>query len=147
MTSIVLLVLALLASYLAARRSLVKGLAVVLTVGYVYGIVRANRLDGYSHLLFDAALQSMATLVCGDGDNSPTEYRRYVDIEGFFRFTGVTVDGATAGFAVYHRLPVVIPAYAIPTALGGAVVVGVVAGIYPSIRAARMTPTAALSSV
>lgn len=56
MTSIVLLVLALLASYLAARRSLVKGLAVVLTVGYVYGIVRANRLDGYSHLLFDAAL-------------------------------------------------------------------------------------------
>ena len=56
MTSIVLLAAALGASYLAARRSLVKGLAVVLTVGYAYGIVRANRLDGYSHLLFDAAL-------------------------------------------------------------------------------------------
>jgi hypothetical protein len=56
MMSLVLLVVALVASYAAARRSLVRGLAVVLTVGYAYGIVRANRLDGYSHLLFDAAL-------------------------------------------------------------------------------------------
>jgi putative ABC transport system permease protein len=54
---------------------------------------------------------------------------------------------ATAVFAGYHRLPVVILAYAVPTALGGAVVVGVIAGIYPSVHAARMTPTAALSSI
>lgn len=56
MTSIALLIGVLGASYLAARQSLVRGLAVVLTVGYAYGIVRANQLDGYSHLLFDAAL-------------------------------------------------------------------------------------------
>ena len=29
----------------------------MLIVGYCYGIIRANHLDGYSHLLFDAALQ------------------------------------------------------------------------------------------
>lgn len=56
MTSIALVIGALVVSFLAARRSLVAGLSVVLTIGYAYGIVRANQLDGYSHLLFDAAL-------------------------------------------------------------------------------------------
>ena len=56
MTSLVLCAIALVASYRAGRRALWAGMAVVLTVGYVYGLVRANQLDGYSHLLFDAAL-------------------------------------------------------------------------------------------
>jgi hypothetical protein len=37
-------------------RSLAAGLNAVLAVGYLYGIVRANVLDGYSHLIFDAAV-------------------------------------------------------------------------------------------
>ena len=36
------------------RRSLVAGLCTLITVGYVYGIVRANLPDGFSHLIFDA---------------------------------------------------------------------------------------------
>ena len=56
MTSLLLCVLVLVATYLAARRSIAAGVGVLLTVGYAYGIVRANRLDGYSHLLFDSAL-------------------------------------------------------------------------------------------
>lgn len=56
MTSLTLCLAALVCTYVAARRSLAAGIGVLLTVGYVYGIVRANRLDGYSHLLFDASL-------------------------------------------------------------------------------------------
>ena len=56
MISIALCFVAMAVTYLAARRSLGMGCAVLLAVGYVYGIVRANQLDGYSHLLFDAGL-------------------------------------------------------------------------------------------
>jgi hypothetical protein len=56
MSPILLLAAAFVAAYYAARRSLVAGLSVLFTIGYVYGIVRANRMDGFSHLLFDAAL-------------------------------------------------------------------------------------------
>lgn len=52
----------------------------------------------------------------------------------------------TAGYATRQHWPVVIPPGAVAAALGGAVLVGVVAGVYPSIRAARLTPTAALAS-
>ncbi|MGH9311082.1 MAG: hypothetical protein ACRD1U_17020 [Vicinamibacterales bacterium] len=38
------------------RRSLVAGLCALLGIGYVYGIVRANLPDGYSHLIFDAGV-------------------------------------------------------------------------------------------
>jgi hypothetical protein len=38
------------------RRSLGAGMAVVLTVGYFYAIVRARYLDGFSHFTFDAAV-------------------------------------------------------------------------------------------
>jgi hypothetical protein len=37
------------------RRSLVGGLCALTTVGYAYGILRANLPDGFSHLIFDAA--------------------------------------------------------------------------------------------
>jgi len=51
--------------------------------------------------------------------------------------------GATRGYAAHQHLPPVVP----PWALGGAVVVGVLAGFHPSIRAARLTPTEALATV
>jgi hypothetical protein len=56
MTSLLLCLAAFVVTYRTARRSLWAGIASVLTVGYGYGIYRANFLDGYSHLLFDAAL-------------------------------------------------------------------------------------------
>src|SRR5688572_17582808 len=41
---------------LLARRSLIYGLCAVLTMGYLYGILRANYLDTYSHFMFDSAV-------------------------------------------------------------------------------------------
>lgn len=41
---------------LLASRSLALGINSVLTVGYLYGIVRANYLDTYSHFIFDGAV-------------------------------------------------------------------------------------------
>ena len=42
--------------YWAGRRSLTRGLISVLTVGYMYGIARANLQETYSHFIFDAAV-------------------------------------------------------------------------------------------
>lgn len=56
MISLTLCLLALVGCYIAGRRSLSAGIGCLLLVGYAYGIIRANRMDGYSHLLFDAAL-------------------------------------------------------------------------------------------
>jgi putative ABC transport system permease protein len=61
--------------------------------------------------------------------------------------TGLLLGAAgTAVYAARQHWPVVIPAGAVAAALGGAVLVGVIAGVYPSIRAARLTPTVALAS-
>jgi hypothetical protein len=54
--SIYLCILAFSACYIAARRSLVTGLGVVLLVGYAYGIVRANVPETFSHFIFDSAV-------------------------------------------------------------------------------------------
>src|SRR5574338_158298 len=56
MAPILLLLAAFGGTYYAGRRTLAVGLCVLLSVGYAYGIIRANRMDGFSHLLFDAAL-------------------------------------------------------------------------------------------
>ena len=56
MTSIALCAVAFLACLQMGRRSLVAGLCALVTVGYVYGIVRANLPDGFSHLIFDAGV-------------------------------------------------------------------------------------------
>jgi putative ABC transport system permease protein len=53
---------------------------------------------------------------------------------------------STYGYATYQSWPVTIPAAAVFGGLGGAVVIGMLAGLYPSIRAARLTPTQALST-
>lgn len=54
--SAALLLLALVVSYAAGRVSLMAGLRAVLTIGYLYGIVRANVPQALSHFLFDAAV-------------------------------------------------------------------------------------------
>ncbi|MET7867430.1 ABC transporter permease [Micromonospora taraxaci] len=53
---------------------------------------------------------------------------------------------ATVGYASYQGWPPTIPLTAVVGGVGGALVVGVIAGVYPSIRAARQTPTEALST-
>ncbi|MEH0932377.1 ABC transporter permease [Micromonospora sp. CPCC 205558] len=53
---------------------------------------------------------------------------------------------ATVGYASYQGWPPTIPLTAVAGGIAGALLVGVVAGVYPSIRAARLTPTEALSA-
>lgn len=54
--SLYLCLLSFVLCYWAGRRSLLNGMAAVLTVGYMYGIVRANVPETYSHFIFDAAV-------------------------------------------------------------------------------------------
>ena len=56
MESIVLCLAAFLAVYGFTRNSFVAGLSAAITVGYFYGIVRANVPQTFSHFIFDAGL-------------------------------------------------------------------------------------------
>ncbi len=59
MVSILLCVLSFLICFIAGRRSLVAGLAAALTIGYFYGITRANFTGGLSHFIFDAGVMAL----------------------------------------------------------------------------------------
>ncbi|MEU8819259.1 ABC transporter permease [Actinoplanes sp. NPDC048796] len=52
---------------------------------------------------------------------------------------------ATVGYAAWQNWPLVIPAGPAGLGAAGAVVIGVLAGVYPCVRAARLTPRAAIS--
>jgi hypothetical protein len=56
MTGALLCALSFLGCCFLGRRSLGQGLAAVLAVGYAYGILRAQFLDPFTHLLFDFAV-------------------------------------------------------------------------------------------
>ncbi|HEX8474138.1 MAG TPA: hypothetical protein VF666_08910 [Pyrinomonadaceae bacterium] len=56
MTSAILCIAAFAFAYIGGRRSLVAGLVTVMSVGYFYGILRANLPETYSHFIFDAAV-------------------------------------------------------------------------------------------
>jgi hypothetical protein len=56
MIGTLLCVIALLVTYMMARRSLVEGIAIALTFGYFFGILRANFFQTASYFVFDAAV-------------------------------------------------------------------------------------------
>lgn len=53
---------------------------------------------------------------------------------------------ATVAYAAYQGWPPVIPLPAVAGGFGGAVLIGMAAGVHPSIRASRLTPTEALAT-
>jgi putative ABC transport system permease protein len=55
--------------------------------------------------------------------------------------------GVTVVFATSRDWPLALPAWALALAAVATVLVGAVAGAYPAVRAARMSPTAALATV
>ena len=70
-----------------------------------------------------------------------------VALSGLGGIIGVAIGVlATVGYASYQGWPLVIPLQAVFGGCAGAVLVGVVAGVYPSVRASRLTPTEALAS-
>jgi putative ABC transport system permease protein len=54
---------------------------------------------------------------------------------------------ATAGYAMSQHWSIVLPPVALYGGLGAAMAIGAVAGLYPSLRAARLSPTDALRTV
>ncbi|MFI6484950.1 ABC transporter permease [Nonomuraea sp. NPDC050663] len=53
---------------------------------------------------------------------------------------------ATGGYAFSRDWPPIVPPWAIGGAIGATLLIGTIAGIYPAMRAARMSPTMALAT-
>ncbi|MEV5411599.1 ABC transporter permease [Thermopolyspora sp. NPDC052614] len=53
---------------------------------------------------------------------------------------------ATIGFAVFRDWPPVVPPWALAGAVGATLLIGTAAGLYPAMRAARLSPTIALAT-
>nr|WP_184988936.1 ABC transporter permease [Sphaerisporangium rubeum] len=53
---------------------------------------------------------------------------------------------ATVAYALSRDWPAVIPAWSVGAALGATLIIGTLAGLYPAMRAARLSPTVALAT-
>jgi putative ABC transport system permease protein len=68
-----------------------------------------------------------------------------VALAGFGGLAGVGLGAAiTVGFATIRRLPIALPVEALAGAVGAALAIGAVAGLYPASRAARIPPSQAV---
>jgi putative ABC transport system permease protein len=52
----------------------------------------------------------------------------------------------TASYAAYQDWPSVVPAWASAGGVGATMLIGMIAGLYPAIRASRLSPTEALAT-
>lgn len=69
-----------------------------------------------------------------------------VMLSAFGGIAGTTVGSLAAiGYSLHQGWTPVLPLPVVAGAVGGAVVVGVLAGVYPSVRASRLPPTEALA--
>src|SRR5258708_24162293 len=75
MEGLALCIAALLGCFIAGRRSLVWGIGSVMTVGYCYGILRANVPDSTMHFLFDAGAVGFYLALITRGLNSEQRSR------------------------------------------------------------------------
>jgi putative ABC transport system permease protein len=70
-----------------------------------------------------------------------------VVLSGLGGVAGILIGvAAILSYAAYQRWPPVITPLAAAGGLAGALLIGVAAGVYPSIRASRLTPTEALAA-
>ncbi len=66
-------------------------------------------------------------------------------LSGLGGLAGVALGAAaTAAYAASGDLPRVIPLRAVPAGFGATLAIGTVAGLYPAVRASRLSPTPAL---
>ncbi|MEO3859732.1 ABC transporter permease [Acrocarpospora sp. B8E8] len=54
--------------------------------------------------------------------------------------------GVTAGYALYQGWPTVVPPWAMLGSIAATIAIGALAGLYPAIRASRLSPTEALAT-
>ncbi|MFF4780409.1 ABC transporter permease [Streptomyces griseorubiginosus] len=70
-----------------------------------------------------------------------------VVLSGLGGLTGIALGAlATLGYATHQHWPPVVPLTSVTAGLAGAILIGMLAGVYPSVRAARLTPTEALAT-
>jgi O-Antigen ligase len=80
MIALVICVAAMLACYVAGRRSLAQGLVVLLAFGYFYGILRANLPSTLGHFIFDAGLLGLYASFRWTAPSNPFNGERRVQL-------------------------------------------------------------------